>query len=237
MRSPYLYQRKQYVSIWTLERNLPISTSFLCLIASCTALFYLSVSPSVTLRHVWMLSQISPCKFKSLPLLPQNGHWDKSQTFSFDRVQEITVYISSCITRVSKSSGFGGAGWSWRAGAYHCWLLWCHCRHWGGKRLYHLCFVQAQLFSLTGFDRLSAGAEDLWCAHAGRESMQGNHSCTSDPQTYRSSACWSSSLNYWDELLLLLFLFFITAGHPLSCVLAANENLVRFWSETFCGWP
>ncbi len=54
----------------------------------------------------------SPCKLKSLPLLPQNGCRDKSQTFSFDRVQEITVYISSCITWVSKLSGFGGAGGS-----------------------------------------------------------------------------------------------------------------------------
>lgn len=54
----------------------------------------------------------SPYKFKSLPLLPQNGCRDKSQTFSFDRVQEITVYISSCITRVSKLSGFGGTGGS-----------------------------------------------------------------------------------------------------------------------------
>lgn len=99
----------------------------------------------------------SPCKLKSLPLLPQNGCRDKSQTFPSDRVQEITVYISSCITLVSKLSGFGSAGGRggggycasntiW-AGAYHCWLLWC--RHWGGSCLYHLCFAQAQLFLLT----------------------------------------------------------------------------------------
>lgn len=49
----------------------------------------------------------SPCNWKSLPLLPQR---EKSQTFSFGRVQEITVYISSCITCVSKLSGFGGSG-------------------------------------------------------------------------------------------------------------------------------
>lgn len=54
----------------------------------------------------------SPSKLKSLPLLPQNGFREKSQTFPFDRVQEIRVYISSCITWVSKLSGFGGAGGS-----------------------------------------------------------------------------------------------------------------------------
>lgn len=52
----------------------------------------------------------SLCMLKSLPLLPQNAWREKSQTFSSDRVQEITVYISSCITRVSKLSGFGGSG-------------------------------------------------------------------------------------------------------------------------------
>ena len=95
----------------------------------------------------------SHCKLKSLPLLFQNGCRDKSQTFSFDRVQEITVYISSCITWVSKLSGFGGGGRGgccasntiW-AGSYHCWLLWC--RH-QGSCLYHLCFARTQLFLFT----------------------------------------------------------------------------------------
>lgn len=63
----------------------------------------------------------SHCELESLPPLP---HREKSQMFSPDRVQEITVYISSCITCVSKLSGFGGGGGNCAsniisAGAYH----------------------------------------------------------------------------------------------------------------------
>lgn len=75
---------------------------------------YLCFRPPFFLTHIKAclnaFTDCSPCKLKSLPLLPQNGCREKSQTFSFDRVQEITVYISSCITWVSKLSGFGGSG-------------------------------------------------------------------------------------------------------------------------------
>lgn len=172
--------------------------------------------------------RISPCDLKSLPLLPQR---EKSQTLSLGRVQEITVYISSCVTWISKLSGFGGGcGGYWasntiKAGAYHSWPLWC--RHRGGSRLYHLCFAPSQLFL---FMRLTSGLLRPSTFDVSREALQkgGITPALMTPKPSSPSACWSSSLNKWELLFLFLSSFF-SCRHLVCGVLPGKE--------TFCGWP
>lgn len=157
--------------------------------------------------------RISPCDLKSLPLLPQR---EKSQTLSLGRVQEITVYISSCVTWISKLSGFsGGCGGYWasntiKAGAYHSWPLWC--RHWGGSRLYHLCFAPSQLFL---FMRLTSGLlrpSTFWCEQGGT-AKRGNHSGTDDPKTFVPISLLEFKFKQMRIIVFVpLFLFFMQAS-------------------------
>lgn len=151
----------------------------------------------------------SPSKLKSLPLLSQNGRWDRTQTFFFffDRVQEITVYISSCITWTSKLSGFGGGGGRG---------MLCFKHNMGGglsllttlvpppkrKSLISSLFCSGPAVSAQRAECLSADAEYLWRAYC----FEGNHSGTNDPKTFLPSAFWSSSSNNWEGLFLFSFL-------------------------------
>lgn len=96
------------------------------------------------LRDIWALPHISPVL--GVKISPKT---ETNQTCSFDRVQEIKVYISFCVRCVSKLSVFGGGGgeggsqW-FPAGSYQRRLLWC--RHRGGSHLYHPCFARPPLY-------------------------------------------------------------------------------------------
>lgn len=88
----------------------------------------------------------------------------KARPFSFDRVQEITVYISSCITWVSKLSGFGGGeGDTSLQTQYRLRLIIPDCSGVAMRRklLISSLFCSGPAVFALCLDRLSADAEDL----------------------------------------------------------------------------
>ena len=178
------------------------------------------------------LNDHSPCKSKSLPL-PQNGHKDKSQTFSFDRVQKITVYISSCITWDSKLSGVlvvlvveTGT------------LRFKHNKSWGlssltapvpplrRKLLISSLFCSGPaVFAHRVGPAICTGWGSLMCAW--RQRLEGNPSGTDDPKTYLPSVCWSSSLNNWKGFVFVTLFPFLCLQGICSAVSSTNQQRLR----------
>lgn len=157
-------------------------------------LFSISLSiccvPSLTLGHVEAFSQRAS---EPLPLLPRP---EKSQTLSFGRVQEITVYISSCITSISKLSVFFFPPWSvWggnrpsntiKAGAYHKSAAPVPPSR-GGSHLYHHCFAPSQLFLFMRLTSDLTEAEPLLDV-SGEEAVQRKIGWEESPTTRKPSS-------------------------------------------------
>lgn len=105
-----------------------------------------------TLAHVsssWLRDICGLPHISQVPGVKISPKTEKNQTCSFDRVQEIKVYISFCVLYVSELSGFGsrvgvGGGQWFPAGSYQRRLP--QCRHRGGSHLYHLCFARPPLY-------------------------------------------------------------------------------------------
>lgn len=130
------------------------------LIVNVTRTFYrqqkktLARVSSSWLRDIWALPHIS-----QVPGVKISPKTEKNQTCSFDRVQEIKVYISFCVLYVSELSGFGGRGGPVVPG----WVLSAPTALVpppGRKPLISSLFCSAAFV-------LGADVEKLWCARRG----------------------------------------------------------------------
>lgn len=160
---------------------------------------------------------------------------------SFDRVQEITVYISFFVICFSKLSEFGGSVrgggvWPWvPAGPYHRRLLWC--RHRGGSHLYHFCFPRSRPPLFSGADQICADGENLWCARGGT----GERPIVPATMTWQPNSCqadwWKFKQVKCVVSVALLPLFGLTSvlRDPSGCWRPSHVILTSFTCLPDCG--